>query len=542
MGVSQRPRSEEQRRDSMKILFVRPNKDSFGYKPISISLLSGIAKSAGWDTRLFDTTEIDFGFTSHVKSGEQAKFFKPVDASRYGLEKRKADLESECTALLDEYKPDCLALSVLSDEHLIAAQISGIAKKVNRDLPVIWGGKYPTLNPDKTLREFFADYVCVGEGIDAFREFLETLSGGRDASSIANIYAKRGGRIVKNPIRPLRKTLDDLPYADWDIFDKRQFYKPFDGTMYIGGDHMLNWGCPYHCTYCINDFYHTLYKKRYSMRRYGIRRIIDELKFLKERYALEFFKFHDEDFLMRPLEDLRELSDTYRREVNLPFVIETNPKSVTTDKARLLERMNCVSATLGIETGDAALRRNLLKRVDTQEDIVRAFSALKAVGIRTSSFNMLGIPYETRRTYQSTVELNRKADVQYPIIGFFYPFEGTVLREVAIREGFFDPQGEEAHVYQRDRPALTLPAVSAQELIEMRNVFVLYVKLPRVYELFIRRSELPDERARLIRRALLEVYDKTVWANNGWYRDDGMQDEHLSRLAALMGDGAKVRA
>lgn len=57
----------------MKVLFVRPNKDSFGFKPIGLSLLSGIARNLGWDTRLFDTTEIDFGFVDITQSGESAK-------------------------------------------------------------------------------------------------------------------------------------------------------------------------------------------------------------------------------------------------------------------------------------------------------------------------------------------------------------------------------------------------------------------------------------------------------------------------------------
>ena len=81
----------------------------------------------------------------------------------------------------------------------------------------------------------------------------------------------------------------------------------------------------------------TLYKGFPILRRYSVRRIIDELKFLKTKYQLEFLKFHDEDFLMRPLGNLRELSETYRQEVNLPFVIETNPKTVTREKLSYLK-------------------------------------------------------------------------------------------------------------------------------------------------------------------------------------------------------------
>ncbi|MFC2070888.1 B12-binding domain-containing radical SAM protein [Chloroflexota bacterium] len=518
----------------MKVLFVWPSKDVFGFKPIGLSLLAGIARSLAWDTRLLDTTEIDFGFVDNTQSGETAKIFKPVDFSPYNLQKRKTDLRTRVMEVLEEFNPDCLAFSVLSDEFQIAGQISNIAKKAYPGLPIIWGGAYPTLNPEKTLEMDYADFICVGEGLDAFGDFLKALSGNQHPYDIPNIWAKKNQSIIKNNIRPLKQNLDELPCVDWEIYDRRQFYKPFDGKVYFGGDHMLNWGCPNHCTYCINHFYHELYNNKYTVRRYSIRRIIDELKYLKEKYDLEFFKFHDEDFLVRPLDNLRELSDAYRQEVNIPFVTETNSRSVTEERVRLLKDMNCVSISLAIETGDSNLRKNLLNRVDSEDDVVRAFSLLKDAGIRTSSFNMLAIPFETRETYQRTIELNQKANAQYPNVTFFYPFEGTKLREISIDEGFFNPEAPETIVFERDRPALHFEKLSEQELIEMRNVFVLYVKLPEEYQTFIRRSETLDAVGRELRKKLLDIYDNTVWDNDGWYADDSLKSSYLQELREII--------
>lgn len=514
----------------MKVLFVWPNKDSFGFKPLSISLLSGIARNLGWQVRLFDTTEIDFGFTDNTCSGENAKIFKPVDLIKYGLVKKKINLASKFKKNLEEFKPDCLAVSVLSDEFLIAARISKIAKELNPNLTVIWGGKYPTLNPEKTLASHYVDFACVGEGISAFNDFLAAFSKNKDLCHIPNIWAKKDGVIVKNNIRPLEKSLDTLPYLDWRIFEKRQFYKPFDGRIYTSGDHMLNWGCPYHCAYCINHFYHELYDNKYILRRYSVKRIIDELVYLKNKYSLEFFKFHDEDFLMRPLDNFKELSEEYSRRVNLPFTIETNSRSVTKQKVELLKKMNCASVSIAIETGDYKLRKNLLKRKDSKTDILKAFSLFRDHEIRTSSFNMLGIPYESRTTYEKTISLNRQAQPQYPNIGFFYPFEGTQLREVAINLGILNPMNNDKSVYQREESALRFNNITRQELIEMRKVFVLYVKLPKRYWPFIKLSEQQDESAKKLRRKIIEIYDKTVWANGGWYKDDGLQRAYLNEL------------
>ena len=519
----------------MKVLFVWPNMDFFGCKPIAISLLAGIARNEGWETRLYDTSAIDFGFVERKEAIERAKIVKPVDLTKFGHKREQIDLASDFARVLEEYNPDCLAISVLSDEAFIADRISTLAKKVFPHLPIIWGGKYPTIDPARALRRHDIDFVCVGEGLDAFGEFLSALAGKEDLTHIPNIWAKsRDGEIIAQSIRPLRDTLDDLPFLYWDIFADSQFYRPYEGNVYRSGDHMLNWGCPNHCTYCINHLYHKMYKNKYFMRRYSIERIINELKFLTDRYSLQFFRFFDEDFLMRPLRNFAELSEAYKSEVNLPFVIETNPKSVTKEKVKLLKNMNCVSASLGVETGDPHLRKNILGRVDTEEEIIRAFRLLNDAGIRTSSFIMLGIPFETRKTYEKTIEVLKKAQVQYPSAAFFFPYEGTELREISIRNGFFAPQGQEGLVYKHDEPTLHFDALDKNELIVMREVFNLYVKLPEDFKYYIRRSESPDSIGKKLRKKLVAIYDETVFQNNGWYKDEGLKDTYIGELELLV--------
>lgn len=522
----------------MKVLFVWPNKDVFGCKPIALSLLAGIARHEGWEARLYDTTPIDFGFADREAVIEKAKIVKPVDLTKFGHKKEKIDLAANFTEMLEEYNPDCLAISVLSDEAFIADRISTLAKKVFPRLPIIWGGKYPTIDPVRALRRHDIDFVCVGEGLDAFGEFLSALAGKEDLTHIPNIWAKsRDGEIIAQSIRPLRDTLDDLPFLNWEIFADSHFYRPYEGKVYRSGDHMLNWGCANHCTYCINHLYHKMYKNKYFMRRYSIERIINELKFLTDRYSLQFFRFFDEDFLMRPLRNFAELSEAYKSDVNLPFVIETNPKSVTKEKVKLLKNMNCVSASLGVETGDPHLRKDILGRVDTEEEIIRAFRLLNDAGIRTSSFIMLGIPFETRQTYEKTVEVLKKAKVQYPSTTFFFPFEGTVSREISVREGFFDPQAQEGAVFRQDEPSLHFDWLDKNELIEMRDVFNLYVKLPEDYKDYIRRSERPDAIGRKLRKRLVAIYDEKVFQNNGWYKDEGLTDTYIGELEALVQEG-----
>ena len=505
----------------MKILFVWPNKDQFGYKPIGLSLLSGIAKRLGYKCELFDTTEIDFGFLDNTRTREEINIFKPIDFSPFNIKKKDIELEAYFSNFFNDFSPDCLAFSVLSDEYLIAARIVEIARNIDPEIPIIWGNKFTTLNPHKTLKDFDIDYACIGEGITAFPELIRVLEENADPKKIKNIWMKDGNSIIKNELNPIHLNLDSLPYLDWEMFDKRHFYKPYDGKVYIGGDHMINWGCPNSCTYCINQYYREMYLEQnllIRMRRYSIDRIVDELSYLKNRFSLEFFKFHDEDFLLKPMPYLRELSEQYKIKVNLPFVIMTNSKFVTEEKVKLLKEMNCVSVSIGIETGDEKIRKKLLKRIDTREEIINAFKLFRKYYIRTSSFNMFGIPFETRETYWKTVDINRDANVQYPNTTFFYPFEGTKLREIAIKEGFFNPDGNDKDtLFQHDKPALHFKNLSENDLIAMRTAFNLYVKLPKFYYIYIRRSEVLDKIGQLLRIILTKIYKKTVFINDGWF-------------------------
>ncbi len=50
------------------------------------------------------------------------------------------------------------------------------------------GGIFATLNPEKVLKEFEADYVCIGEGVESFPEFLRTIKDNVDIKNIKNIW------------------------------------------------------------------------------------------------------------------------------------------------------------------------------------------------------------------------------------------------------------------------------------------------------------------------------------------------------------------
>ena len=284
----------------MRILLVWPNKGGFGFKPIGQALLAALLKQEGHEVELFDTTFMDLGYEGISQIRTKLKIFKPVDFSSHDVTKKPVEMGRELNVVLEEFNPNLVGLSVLSDEIRIAERISTIVKQWDKQVPVVWGNKAPTLAPDDILKHKDVDYVCIGEGIRFLVEFAECLESGQDPRTLKNV-AFRGadGETVRSNLAGLHQDLDSLPMLDWSVFDYRHFLKPFDGEVRVGGDHMIQWGCVNDCTYCINHAYRKLYGSESGrfIRQYTIDRIINELQYLVKKWGSRLFQVSRRRFL-----------------------------------------------------------------------------------------------------------------------------------------------------------------------------------------------------------------------------------------------------
>lgn len=498
----------------MNILFVYPNKDASGYKPLGLSVLMALAKGAGHNIRLFDTTyynlweleETPEYATSH-EIGVQILNYMPTDLSPYNCGKTTVDVRAEFEKVLSEFKPDCLAISLLSSEEKVARRLSEICKEVLPDCFVMAGGKHCIVDGDNVMRWPSVDAVCISEADSTFLPALEAVAAGKDLSAIPGFISRMpDGKIVKNRSVDYFRSLDSLPQLDWSMFDSRQFIKPFLGKVMKGGDHMLMRGCYESCSYCIQATIHEMHDGDKSLRRYTPERIVMELAELKKKWDLTLYRFHDETFLSWPLKEFREVATLYAKHVGLPFSIEVSPQSVTEEKAYLLKEMGCVSVSVGVETANEEYRKKYLFRKQSNKTVVTAFERLRKNGLRTVAFLLAGFPNETREMIFETISLMREAKVNSPTLAFVYPFKGTAIRDIAIKLGMFDPSVEEKlgfAFYQKDRPAINNPCISLEEYQGISRTFLLYCKLPESFFPKIRLAEsfTPEGEAALVELA-----------------------------------------
>lgn len=438
----------------MRILFVYPNVTRATCPQLGICMLAATAKQLGHGCALYDLTSIRPG--------------KEIFAFQSQLKSSVADV---------------LAVSCRSNEWsfvdtlLRSVDVGNILK--------IFGGPHATVAPEEVIG--LADIVVLGEGEETFAELLKRIAGGGDIANVAGCWIKQGGGIIKNEMRNLISDLDELPFPSWEIFDGVHYYDSCRKTLFKGakvvGTFEGSRGCPYACTYCINDEVRTLYKGKGKWRREkSPERIVQEVAQFREQYGLDGVFWADEVFLTN-VERLERFRDLYRSQIGVPFGFMERPENMTDEKIRIIKEAGAQMVSIGIESGDENIRRNLLNRHHSQETIVSAFRTARKYGLTTHAFTMTGFPGEDKRSMEDTYRLVRQAQPDTVQTTIFYPLRGTKLFELVVQGGFLDSSTPMPNTYYGES-SLTLPERQKKELIRHQYLVTYYNS--RMMRLFVR--------------------------------------------------------
>lgn len=300
----------------------------------------------------------------------------------------------------------------------------------------LFGGWHPTYTP-QMVEEEGVDAVCVGEGEHATLELVQALERGESPRAIRNLWVKEGGTVHKNPLRPLIEDLDALPYPDRSfLFTKASSYYEVIASI------VTQRSCPFSCSYCVNNAYNRLYDNPGRKRRRSVDNVIGELKGIKAKGQLEFVKFEDSIFITHP-EWIREFAPKYAREIGVPFTCFARGELCTPEILTLLKQAGCASISMGVECGDDEMRRTLLNKQITSEQIVAAARMIKAHGIGIRTHSILGLPGCTIEDDFKTLALNVRCKPDYAADGLLQPYPGTQIYEYAKEQGLIEPDLQE---------------------------------------------------------------------------------------------------
>lgn len=297
-------------------------------------------------------------------------------------------------------------------------------------------------------------------------EFLDKLEKKKSIANIKNLWVKEDGRIFKNPVRPLVQSLDKLPFPDRELFDYETYLKWNHGTATF----LSTRGCPFNCSYCINHFLVKMYhgKGRYVRFR-SIRNLLEEIKQVLKRYGknVKNIEFYDDTFTLDE-KRIEEFCRQYPKEIGLPFNINARVNATNPRLFKILKKAGCVRVSIGIESGDDYIRNKILKRNMTDEQIISTFNAAREAGLKTYAFNMVGIPFETKKSIEKTIQLNKKCKPDYVGVSIFNAFKGTEIYEICKKNKWLEKGYAKSYFRESN---IKHPNFSLKELKRIRNCF-----------------------------------------------------------------------
>jgi radical SAM superfamily enzyme YgiQ (UPF0313 family) len=347
------------------------------------------------------------------------------------LETEEHFVWDEIKRTIRDFKPDIIGLSVLTPCYGSAAKINKMAKRIDPNIRIVWGGPHPTVQAREILRdEPEVEAIVMGEGEITFAELCSQIRVGETDWSGVNGVCYRGAddSMKITPPREFHGELDEMPFPDKSasLYIDAYFRDPERAQL---GNLFGSRGCPFRCAYCSS---HTIWSRRVRYR--TPENILEEMETLRKDFGVERFSFLDDTFTMNRKWAASICDGIIDRGVKTRWGCYTRLDVLTEELILKMRAAGCAEMDVGIETGSPRMVDFLQK--DIKLDRVREMAkVMNKHHMAWNSFIMMGLPDETLEDIQMTVDFIYEIKPLRAILSVFTPYPGDHLYEVCKSRG-----------------------------------------------------------------------------------------------------------
>ena len=268
-------------------------------------------------------------------------------------------------ALLQSKPVELLAVTVMPGPQTRTA-VEGCREIRARfpQVPVVWGGYFPSNYTDAALNADYVDFAVRGQGEDTFVELLQALREKRSLEGILGLsYKDADGKHCHNPERAL-KNPSAFPWYPYHRIPVEKYLLP----TFLGkrtAVHQASIGCPYACNFCgVVTFSGSREKMEPA------ERTAATLRHLVETYGADAVQFYDNNFFLRE-DHARELADRIAPlkmrwwcEARIDALLRYSDATLGA-----LHRAGCTMIYTGAESGSDWVLKEMKKQLTTEQTL-----------------------------------------------------------------------------------------------------------------------------------------------------------------------------
>jgi radical SAM superfamily enzyme YgiQ (UPF0313 family) len=310
-------------------------------------------------------------------------------------------------------------------------ELAKLTKKYNKDITVLFGGYYPTVDSKSILESDdmrYIDFIFRGEGEISFNEFLKVHTNGKNYENVPGLSYVSNHTIINSPSVCLAN-LDELKLPDRSV---RLVNKGFNCMGFKSDAIETSRGCVYECNFCsIQNMYGKSYRK------YKIERVLDDICDAK-KYGAKSIMMTDDNISLdgKRFKELCEaITDAKLNDVKYLTQASVSGIKNTPGLAKAMADSGMSWVFLGIESAhDPALdymnKSTQLKSSDAEEVV----KELKKYGIIVIGGFIFGFPDDTEESLRANFEYAKKIGVDIPTCNILTPYPNKKVREELLQQ------------------------------------------------------------------------------------------------------------
>lgn len=330
-----------------------------------------------------------------------------------------------------EEEPLYFGLSIMVGYQVVEGQnFSRRLKERFPNVPVVWGGWFPSIEPEVVLKESSIDIVVRGPGERTAVKLASCLEKRGDVTAVGALAYRNNARVfVDNP----------APYEDINTFGPLP-YHILDASKYNCIQHneinyITSYGCPYDCKFCCVA--HLYGRRWFSL---TADRVVEDVSRLVKHYGIRHIEFQDDNFFTSKKRVKAILKGFFSKGLEITWTGQArfdNLIRFDEELFDLIKKSGCRCLFASGESGSEKILEVIRKRI-TIDNIVTGVKLLEKHDIPLRTTFMVGLPKETlddlRMTLdlsRSLLEMKREISVYY---SFYRPVPSTDLFNHAIEE------------------------------------------------------------------------------------------------------------